>query len=124
MKIHATDGAPAAIGPYSQAVSVDGWLYTAGQIALDPQTGQLVEGDFEDEARRVIANLRAVLESAGSGFDRVLKATIYLVDFDDFPAINELWEAALQGHRPARSTVAVSALPRGARLEIDLVARC
>jgi len=120
---HATDQAPAAIGPYAQAVSVGGFLYTSGQIALDPASGQLVAGGFEAEARQVLANLRAVLASAGCTFADVVKATVYVVDLGDFPRLNALYGEAMGDHRPARSTVQVAALPKGGLVEIDLVAR-
>ena len=120
---HHSDRAPAAIGPYSQAVSVDGWLYTSGQIALDPQSGEIVAGGFEPQARQVLANLRQVLAAAGCTFANVVKTTIYLTDLGDFAALNQLYGEAVGDHRPARSTVQVAALPKGARVEIDLVAR-
>ncbi len=123
IKSHHSDQAPAAVGPYSQAVSAEGWVFTAGQIALDPATGEMVDGSFEDEVVQVLANLRAVLAASGSGFDRVVKATIYLTDMGDFAALNRLYDEVMAGHRPARSTVAVSELPRGASVEIDLIAR-
>ncbi len=118
-----TDDAPAAIGPYSQAVVGGGLLYTAGQIALDPATGNLVEGDVVAQARRVFTNLAAVLQAAGTSWDRVLKTTVYLSDMADFPRVNEVYAEAVGSARPARSTVAVSGLPRGALVEIDLVAQ-
>jgi 2-iminobutanoate/2-iminopropanoate deaminase len=123
MKSHHTDSAPAAIGPYSQAISVDGWLYTAGQIALDPATGEMAEGGFEAQAVQVLANLRQVLASAGCSFADVVKTTVYITDFDHFPVLNSLYGDAVGDHRPARSTVQVAALPMGALVEIDLVAR-
>lgn len=115
--------APAAIGPYSQAIVVAGLLYTAGQVGLDPATGELAAGGFEGQARRVLANLRAVLAAGGCGFADVVKATVYLTDFADFPALNALYAEVMGDHRPARTTVAVAALPKAALLEIDLVAR-
>jgi 2-iminobutanoate/2-iminopropanoate deaminase len=118
-----TDRAPRAIGPYSQAVAVDGWLYTSGQIALDPATGEIVPGGFEAQARRVLENLREVLASAACGFRNVVRATVYVVDLADFPKLNALYAEAMGDHRPARSTVQVAALPKGALVEIDLVAR-
>jgi 2-iminobutanoate/2-iminopropanoate deaminase len=118
-----TDSAPAAIGPYSQAIEIDGWLYTSGQVALDPATGEMVAGGFEAQARQVLSNLREVLASARCSFGDVVKATVYLTDFADFAALNALYAEAMGNHRPARSTVQVAALPKGARLEIDLVAR-
>ena len=123
MEFHHTDGAPRAIGPYSQAVSVDGWLYTSGQVALDPATGELVPGDFATQARRVFANLRAVLASAGCTFADVVKATVFLADLGDFKELNEIYAEAMGSHRPARSTFQVAGLPKGARVEIELVAR-
>jgi 2-iminobutanoate/2-iminopropanoate deaminase len=123
MKLLHTDEAPEAIGPYSQAVSCDGWLYTAGQVALDPATGEMAAADFGGQARQVLRNLAAVLANAGCGASDVVKTTIYLVDFADFAEINALYGAFMGDHRPARSTVQVAALPKGALLEIDLVAR-
>jgi len=122
MEFHHSDGAPGAIGPYSQAVSTGGFLYTSGQIALDPATGELVPGGFEAQARRVLTNLKAVLASAGCGFGDVVKATIFVTDLACFPRLNELYGEAMGEHRPARSTVQVAALPKGALVEIDLVA--
>jgi len=123
MELHHTEHAPAAVGPYSQAVSAGGFLYTAGQVGLDPATGKLVEGGFEAQARRVLENLRQVLATAGCGFADVIKATVFVTDLADFPRLNALYAEAMGGHRPARSTVQVSALPLGALVEIDLVAR-
>jgi 2-iminobutanoate/2-iminopropanoate deaminase len=123
MKYHHTDSAPKAIGPYSQAVEIDGWLYTSGQVALDPATHKLVEGDFEAQAKQVFANLEAVLKAGGCGFGDVVKATVYLQNFGDFAALNKLYAERMGDHRPARSTVQVAALPLGALVEIDFVAR-
>ncbi len=123
MKFHHSDDAPEAIGPYSQSVEIDGWLFTSGQIALDPATGEVTGPDFSAQARQVFANLRAVLESAGCGFDDVVKATVYLADMADFPVLNDHYAAAMGEHRPARSTVQAGALPKGVDLEIDLIAR-
>ena len=120
---HHSAGAPAAIGPYSQAVSWGGLLFTSGQVGLDPATGDLVPGGFEAQARRTFENLRAGLASAGATFADVLKATVYLTDLADFPQLNEIYAQAMGGHRPARSTVQVAGLPKGALVEIDLVAR-
>lgn len=120
---HASDGAPRAIGPYSQAVSTDGWLFTSGQVGLDPATGELVPGGFEAQARRVFENLRAVLDAAGCDFGDVVKATVYLADMADFATLNGIYAEAFGDHRPARSTVQAAALPKAARVEIDLVAR-
>ena len=123
MRIIDTPNAPAALGPYSQAVVDDGWLYTSGQVGLDPATGRMVEGGFAAQARQVMANLDAVLVTAGCSFADVVKATIYVADLADFPLLNEIYGAAMGNHRPARSTVQVAGLPVGALVEIDLVAR-
>lgn len=123
MQYHHTDHAPAAIGPYAQAVSQGDWLFTSGQIALDPASGRIVDGGFEAQARQVLANLTQVLSSAGCSFSDVIKATIYIVDMTDFPTLNALYGEVLGDHRPARSTVQVAALPMGGLVEIDLVAR-
>ncbi len=121
-RVH-TDQAPEAIGPYSQAIEIDGWLFTSGQVGIDPETGELVGDSFEVQAERVLANLRQVLSESGCGFGDVVKATVYVTDMADFPKLNELYGAAMGSHRPARSTVEVAGLPKGARIEIDLVAR-
>jgi len=123
MKFHHTDNAPRAIGPYSQSVEAGGWLYTSGQIALDPASGELVAGGFEAQARQVLENLRQVLASAGCTFANVVKATVYVADLADFPTLNALYAEAMGDHRPARSTVQVAALPKGGLVEIDLVAK-
>lgn len=123
IRARSTDAAPAAIGPYSQAVSVAGFLYTSGQIGLDPATGKMVAGGFEAQARRVFANLEAVLGSAGCSFADVVKATVYVADMADFPVLNGIYAEAFGDHKPARSTVQAAALPLAARVEIDLVAR-
>ena len=117
-----TEDAPAAIGPYSQGTIGNGFFFSAGQIALDPATGQLVPGDVEAQTRQVFANLAAVLRSAGTDWSRVLKVTVYLQDMADFPRVNDIYADAVGDARPARSTVQVSALPRGALVEIDVVA--
>jgi 2-iminobutanoate/2-iminopropanoate deaminase len=118
-----SDQAPKAIGPYSQAVIVGDLVYTAGQIALDPATMEVVAGGVAEQTARVMANLKAVLEAAGTGFDRVVKTTVFLADMKDFPAMNAVYAAAFGDHRPARSTVQAAALPLGARVEIEAVAR-
>ncbi|HYG64712.1 MAG TPA: RidA family protein [Thermoanaerobaculia bacterium] len=123
MKFHHTDSAPKAIGPYSQSVSLDGWLYTSGQVGIDPATGELVPGGFEAQAKRVFENLKQVLASAGCTFQDVIKATVYVVDMADFPKLNAIYADAMGEHRPARSTVQVAALPKAALVEIDLVAK-
>jgi 2-iminobutanoate/2-iminopropanoate deaminase len=119
--IHTTE-APAAIGPYAQAVVANGFLFTAGQIALDPSTMQIVDGDVAAQTERALANLAAVLAAAGASWDSVVKTTIFLVDMGDFGAVNEVYARTLGSARPARSTVAVAGLPRGVRVEIELVA--
>ncbi|HSR92559.1 MAG TPA: RidA family protein [Gemmatimonadales bacterium] len=118
----ATDNAPKAIGPYSQATVVNGMVYTAGQIAFDPTTMEVVTGGIREQTERVLANLQAVLKAAGSDFSKVVKTTVFLVDMADFTAMNEVYATAFGSHKPARSTVAVAALPRGVRVEIDVVA--
>lgn len=123
MKLLHTADAPAAIGPYSQAVALDGWLFTSGQIAIDPTHGNLIEGDFEAQAHQVMTNLRAILDNAGCSFEDVVKATVYVKNLADFPILNRIYGEALGDHRPARSTVEVAGLPRGALVEIDLIAR-
>jgi 2-iminobutanoate/2-iminopropanoate deaminase len=117
-----TDGAPRAIGPYSQATIHGDLVFTAGQVALDPVSMEVVAGGVAEQTEQVFKNLKAVLESAGSGFDRVLKTSVFLVDMADFAAMNEVYAKHFGTHRPARSTVAVSGLPRGVRVEIDCVA--
>ena len=121
--IVATEGAPKAIGPYSQGVVVDGMVYTAGQIALDPKTGEVVGKTTAEQADQTLKNLAAVLEAAGSGLGLVVKTTVYLADMDDFPAMNEVYARHFGNHKPARSTVQAAALPKGARVEIDAIAR-
>ena len=122
LTVVSTPGAPKAIGPYSQAIVQGGLVYTAGQVALDPATMELVPGGVAEQAERALANLAAVLAEAGSGFDRVIKTTVYLVDMADFGAMNEVYARHFGTHRPARSTVAVAGLPKGARVEIDVIA--
>jgi 2-iminobutanoate/2-iminopropanoate deaminase len=117
-----TDKAPKAIGPYEQAIKANGFLYTAGQIPIDPKTGNFVEGGIAAQTRQVLENLKAVLESGGSSLDRVIKATVFLKNMADFAAMNEVYAQYLGDAKPARSTVAVAELPRGALIEIDFVA--
>ena len=117
-----TSGAPKAIGPYSQAVLANGFLFTAGQIALDPASGELVAGGIVEQTTRAMENLGAILTAGGSSFSQVVKTTVFLVDMADFKEMNEVYGRAFGAHRPARSTVAVAALPRGARVEIEVVA--
>lgn len=122
MKVITTDQAPAAIGPYSQAVQAGGLLFCSGQIPLDPATNELVSGDIRLETRQVMENLQGVLQAAGCDFGQVVRTTIYLVDMADFPAVNEVYGGYFSGQKPARATVAVAALPKGARVEIDALA--
>jgi 2-iminobutanoate/2-iminopropanoate deaminase len=117
-----TDRAPAAIGPYSQAVAANGFLFTAGQIPLDPATGQVIAGDVTAQTERVLANLAAVLEAAGTSWSAVVRTTVFLNDMNDFPAVNQVYARVLGTARPARSTVQVAALPRGVLVEIDAIA--
>jgi len=123
MKFLATEKAPKAIGPYSQAVVENGFLFASGQVPLDPATGKLVEGGLEAAAERVLDNLEAILAEAGLGFGDVVKATVYLTRAEDFAPMNGVYARRFGGHRPARSTVIVAALPAGAPLEIDFIAR-
>jgi len=118
-----TPNAPAAIGPYSQAMACGEWLFCSGQVALDPGSGLVVGETAAAQAGRVMQNLGAVLSAGGSGWDRVVKTTIFLKNMDDFSAVNEVYAAALGDHRPARATVEVSRLPKDVLVEIDAVAR-
>jgi 2-iminobutanoate/2-iminopropanoate deaminase len=117
-----TPGAPRAIGPYSQGIRAGGFLFTAGQVGFDPASGELVDGGISEQTDRVLQNIRSILESAGLDLSQVVKTTVFLVDMADFAAMNEVYARAFGDHRPARSTVAVAALPRGARVEIEAVA--
>jgi len=121
-QIIATEKAPRAIGPYSQAVAHNGLLYLSGQIALDPATGQVIEGDIAAQTERVLENLKAVLEAAGSSLGRVLKTTVYLKDLSEFARMNEVYGRYFPENPPARATVEVARLPREARVEIEAVA--
>lgn len=123
MKFVSTTSAPKAIGPYSQAVVDSGLLFSSGQVPLDPATGRLVEGGIEASAERVLDNLEAVLREAGLSFADVVKTNVYLTRAEDFAAMNAVYARRFGDHRPARSTVIVAALPAGAPLEIDLIAR-
>lgn len=117
-----TPEAPAAIGPYSQAVRASGFVFVSGQIPLDPATGSLVGPDIGDQTRQVMRNLEAVLAAAGCSFDDVVRSTIYLTDLSDFGTVNEIYGAKFSSPAPARATVQVSRLPRDARVEIDVIA--
>jgi len=122
MRFVATDSAPKAIGPYSQGTVSGGFLYTAGQIALDPATMQVTAEGITEQTEQVMANLAAILTAAGTSFARVVKTTVFLTDMGDFQAMNEVYARAFGEHRPARSTVAVAGLPKGVRVEIEVVA--
>jgi 2-iminobutanoate/2-iminopropanoate deaminase len=122
LKKLATDKAPSAIGPYSQGVVVNGFLFTAGQIALDPVAGKIVDGGIVEQTDRVMENLQEVLRAAGASWSDVVKTTVYLYDLSHFPTVNEVYGKWLGDARPARSTVQVTALPRGALVEIDAIA--
>ena len=123
MKSVKSDNAPAAIGPYSQGVIAGGFLFSAGQIPLDPSSGQIVEGGITAQTEQVMKNLSAVLDAAGLQWNSVVKTTVYLHDMADFPTVNEIYARSIGDARPARSTVQVAALPRGALVEIDFIAR-
>jgi 2-iminobutanoate/2-iminopropanoate deaminase len=117
-----SDDAPKAIGPYSQAIKAGNVIYTSGQVSLDPKTGELVTGDFNAQARRVFENLKAVLRAGGADFRHVAKANVFLTDLANFQALNAIYAEYFGDHKPARTTVQVAGLPKGAALEIDLIA--
>jgi 2-iminobutanoate/2-iminopropanoate deaminase len=121
-EIISTEKGPKAIGPYSQAVKANGFIFTAGQVPFDPATGQIVEGDVARQTARVLDNLKAILEAAGSSLDRAVKATVYLKDMNDFAAMNEVYARYFSSNPPSRSTVEAARLPRDVRVEIDLIA--
>ena len=121
-EVISTDAAPAAAGPYSQAIRAGELVFTAGQLGIDPATGELVGDDVQAQADRALANLRAILEAAGSGLDRLVKVTVYLADIADWPAVNEVYAREVPQPFPARSAFAVRDLPKGARVEIEAVA--
>jgi 2-iminobutanoate/2-iminopropanoate deaminase len=123
VEIVRSDQAPAAIGAYSQAVVVDGWVFCSGQIPLVPETGELIAGGVTEQAERVLTNLAAVLVAAGSSLAQVVKTTVFLQSLSDFAAMNEVYTRHFGGHRPARSTIQVAALPRASLVEIECVAR-
>ncbi len=122
MKAVSSDAAPAAVGPYSQGVIAGGLLFTSGQIPLDPETGQVAAGDFQDRVKRALANLDAVLTAAGTGRDRVVKVTVFVTDMGRFGELNAVYADFFGNHRPARSVVQVAALPKGVDVEIEAVA--
>jgi len=117
-----TDQAPAAIGPYSQAVRVGDFLYTSGQIALDPQSGEFLSGEIEQETERTIENISAILTADGLSLDNVIKTTVYLTDLSHFTRMNHIYEKYFSGNKPARACVQVAALPKGAKVEIEAIA--
>ncbi len=121
-KIISTSDAPQAIGPYSQGVRVGSTIYFSGQIALDPKTGQLVTGDVKTQARRVMENIGGLLKAEGLGYDNIVKTTIFLADINDFQTVNEIYGSYFKQPPPARSTVQAGALPKAARLEIEVIA--
>ncbi|HOO59725.1 MAG TPA: RidA family protein [Candidatus Mcinerneyibacteriales bacterium] len=121
-KIIKTDKAPGAVGPYSQAVVSGGFVFTSGQLPMDPGTGKFVEGGIKEEARQCLENVRAILEAAGTSLDKVVKATVFLTDIKDFAAVNEVYASFFREGPPARSAFQVAALPLGARVEIEMIA--
>ncbi|MCK5439028.1 MAG: RidA family protein [Gemmatimonadetes bacterium] len=121
-KVIATERAPGAVGPYSQAIVAGGFVWVSGQIALDPASGQMVQGEIEDETRQVMGNLRAVLDAAGSSLDRVVRATVYLADLNDFERVNAVYADSFGEQPPARVCIEACGLPKGARVEIDAIA--
>jgi 2-iminobutanoate/2-iminopropanoate deaminase len=121
-EVIATERSPQAIGPYSQAIRGNGFVFVSGQIALDPETQQIIRGGAAEQTERVLENLRAILEAAGTSFDRVLRTTVFLADMNEFAAMNEVYSRYFPAEPPARSTVQAARLPRDARVEIDLIA--
>ncbi|KMP11601.1 dfrA [Candidatus Nitromaritima sp. SCGC AAA799-C22] len=121
-RIIITDRAPAAIGPYSQAVRVGDFLYTSGQIALDPATGEMLSGEIEQETEQTLKNIEAILEADGLDLNHVVKTTVYLADLDHFVRMNQVYETFFSANKPARACVQVAALPKGAKVEIDAIA--
>ena len=122
LSVVATDAAPKAIGPYSQAIMTDSLVFTAGQVALDPKNGELVGRTTAEQTQQVLANLRAVLAAAGTTLQNVIKTTVYLADMADFAQMNEVYAKHFGSHKPARSTVQAAGLPKGARVEIEVIA--
>lgn len=122
MQMINTDKAPKAIGPYSQAVKYENFLFISGQIAIDPKTQEFINGSIEEQTKRVMENIKAILEEADMGFDNVIKTTIYLKDINDFQKVNEIYGSYFKEHKPARATVEVSNLPKGALVEIEVIA--
>jgi len=119
-----TEQAPAAIGPYSQAIRVGDFLYTSGQIALDPESGMFLSGEIEEETEQTLKNISAILQAGGVNFENVIKTTVYLSDLNDFTRMNQVYEKYFSKNKPARACVQVAALPKGAKIEIDAIASC
>lgn len=122
MQMINTDKAPKAIGPYSQAIKYENLIFISGQIAIDPKTQELIEGDIKKQTERIMENIKAILEEAGLSLNHVIKTTIYLKDINDFPALNEVYGKYFTEHKPARATIEVSNLPKGALVEIEAIA--
>ena len=123
-RIIQTEQAPAAIGPYSQAIRIGDFLYTSGQIALDPESGIFLSGEIEEETEQTLKNISAILQAGGVNFENVIKTTVYLSDLNDFTRMNQVYEKYFSKNKPARACVQVAALPKGARIEIDAIASC
>ena len=123
-RIIQTDQAPAAIGPYSQAIRIGDFLYTSGQIALDPESGIFLSGEIEEETEQTLKNISAILQAGGVNFENVIKTTVYLSDLNDFTRMNQVYEKYFSKNKPARACVQVAALPKGAKIEIDAIASC
>ena len=123
-RIIQTEQAPAAIGPYSQAIRIGDFLYTSGQIALDPESGMFLSGEIEEETEQTLKNISAILQAGGVNFENVIKTTVYLSDLNDFTRMNQVYEKYFSKNKPARACVQVAALPKGARIEIDAIASC
>ena len=119
-----TEEAPAAIGPYSQAIRIGDFLYTSGQIALDPESGMFLSGEIEEETEQTLKNISAILQAGGVNFENVIKTTVYLSDLNDFTRMNQVYEKYFSKNKPARACVQVAALPKGAKIEIDAIACC
>jgi len=119
-----TEQAPAAIGPYSQAIRIGDFLYTSGQIALDPESGMFLSGEIEEETEQTLKNISAILQAGGVNFEDVIKTTVYLSDLNDFTRMNQVYEKYFSKNKPARACVQVAALPKGAKIEIDAIASC
>jgi len=119
-----TEQAPAAIGPYSQAIRIGDFLYTSGQIALDPESGMFLSGEIEEETEQTLKNISAILQAGGVNFENVIKTTVYLSDLNDFTRMNQVYEKYFSKNKPARACVQVAALPKGAKIEIDAIASC